>query len=349
MFYNSDNLDKISLNNDTKSLMDLIDSFEIEEDRLLNINLIIQNLCKKGNLLLIKDVLSKYYNNFRLCNSSFKYSCKSGNLELVKYLLQLDKLNINELINNIDSSFQNSCLSGNLELVTFLLDLFPNINISKYDELSFQSACLSRNIGLVKYLLLIKPNIDIYAYNNEAIKNACYSGSIEIVKYLFNLSNNNFYKTNSTLKRILICATQSCNLELFKYLLNKFKNLNNYNIDLSFNNETLFITACNSRNNELVKYLLEIKPDIDIHTKNSIKGKDYCFKLVCAKENMELVELLYRKNPYLIYKYSNLFTFLEELLDTKTRLIQNWWKEKLYNPHTERGRNFINNQIEWAF
>lgn len=351
MFYNSDKLDKIIKDNDKKSLTEFIDCFENENDSILNLNLIIQNLCKKGKLDIIKYLLSfdKYKNIFTQYIFSFEFACLSGNIELVKYLLRLDIININTLSENIDGSFHRACESGNIELVKFLLELFTSIDISYNEEMPFQDACRSGNIEMVKYLLEIKPDIDIFAYKNEAIKTACYCGSIEITKYLLELTqikDKNNSEFNFNIKKLLICTAQSCNLELFKFLLsNEFNN----NIDLSFNNETLLIIACNSRNNALVKYLIEIKPDIDIHTTNSIKGKDYCFKFVCAKKNMELVELFYRKNPYLIYKYRYLFTFLEELLDTKTRLIQDWWKEILYNPYKKIGKEFAEKQIEWAF
>ena len=358
MFYNSDKFYKIITDNDKKSLIELIDGFENVNDRILNLNLMIQSLCKKGKLDFVKFILSfdKYKNIFTQSTFSFEYACLSGNIELVKYLLQLDVLNINTLSENIDGSFHRACESGNIELVKFLLELFTCIDISYSDEIAFQDACRSGNIEMVKYLLEIKPDIDIFAYKNEAIKNACYSGSIEITKYLIELKQK-YYREHkqginiTDLKQLLICATQSRNLELFKFLLyNNFNNFNNFNnIDLLFNNETLLVTACNSRNNALVKYLLKIKPDIDIHTTNSIKGRDYCFKFVCAKKNMELVELFYRKNPYLIYKYSELFIFLEEILDIKTRLIQNWWKKILYNPHKKIGKEFAEKQIEWAF
>ena len=350
MFYNSRKLDKISIDNDKSLLIELIEKFENEQDKILNLNLIIQNLCKKGNLDLVKFLLSfsKYNIFFNKHIFLFENACLSGNIELVNYLLQLTIIDINELSEKIDSSFHRACQSGNIDLVKLLIELFPNIDISYNNEMPFQNACLSKNINIVKYLLKIKPNIDIFSYNNEAIKNACYCGSIEITNYLLELVKNNknivFSKFN--IKKLLICAAQSCNLELFKMLLSY--NVNN-NIDLSFNNETLLITACNSRNNELVKYLLEIKPDIDINTINNIKGKDYCFKFLCAKNNIELIELFYRKDPHLIYKYSHLFIFLEELLNNKTKIIQNWWKKILYNPHNKIGRKFVEKQIEWAF
>jgi ankyrin repeat protein len=129
------------------------------------------------------------------------YFCKSGNLELVKYLLSEDNAKIlPELLSDL-SSYDNSCIqyaceNGHIEVVKYLLseeivERFPYMDPSANDNHSLIYASLHGHIEIVKFLLseeimdrFPKAQIDPSADDNSAIGSAIEKGHSDIVKYL---------------------------------------------------------------------------------------------------------------------------------------------------------------------
>ncbi len=130
--------------------------------------------------------MDKY--NYKKDNKSFQKASSYGNLEVVKYLMSLDR------VYNIDPSASDNfairyaSVYGHLEVVKYLMSLDRGYNIdpSVYDNWAIREASYYGHLEVVKYLMSLDRgyNIDPSAYNNYAIRWASGKGHLEVVKYL---------------------------------------------------------------------------------------------------------------------------------------------------------------------
>ncbi len=133
--------------------------------------------------------MDKY--RYKKDNISFRNASQNGRLEVLKYLISLDREY------NIDpSSWDNYAIrwasgEGHLEVVKYLMsiDRVYNIDPSSWDNYAIRLASLKGNLELVKYLMSLdrEYNIDPSTQNNFAIKYASYNSHLEVVKYLSSL------------------------------------------------------------------------------------------------------------------------------------------------------------------
>jgi len=125
--------------------------------------------CCSGNMELIKYILTKSPKNNK---NQFLYTFLSKNLECVKFLYNIYK---NQLtLNDLNFALEDACKTGNIEIVKFLLSLNANnydaafISACQYGYLDivklfypyiknitngFQLACQCNNINVVKFLI----------------------------------------------------------------------------------------------------------------------------------------------------------------------------------------------------
>ena len=201
------------------------------------------------------------YNNY-----TFIYSCKSGNIELVKCLYDLILKSNGEIDIHFanELAFQNACKSGNLELVQWLWNFDEKINIHEYDDLAFNHACKSGNLKLVQWLWELgleiesKDGTKININSNELFSDACRSGNLELVQWLWKLSleieSKGGTRINTGFYYSFLQACRSGNLELVQWLYLILENntiVKNVFTDFLFN-------ACMSKNLELVKWLYNL-------------------------------------------------------------------------------------------
>jgi ankyrin repeat protein len=122
----------------------------------------------------------------------FINACATGNLELVKELLQDKNVDVNKLNESGWTAFHSACSGGHVEIVKLLL------NNERIDlkEISvggvLQSACSGGHFEIVK-MLLNNECIDLKKILvNSTIHNACYRGHFEIVDLLLKNGVNTF-------------------------------------------------------------------------------------------------------------------------------------------------------------
>jgi hypothetical protein len=106
--------------------------------------------------------------------------------------------------------------------------------------------------------------------------------------------------------------TIEINEELFKKIT-KMNYLNilkimlyiNPNINLSFDNEIIFITACENEYINIAKWLLHIKPNINISVNDN-----YIFKYACKNNKIKLMHFLYPLNKWSFHERGH-YDFIE--------------------------------------
>ena len=99
-------------------------------------------ICKKGDLQQVKEII-----NNKNINYIFDYCCYFGHLEIVKFLLSLEKTHGKiDIHSNNEDVFRVSCANGHLEIVKLLLNL-EKIYDKKFDLL------IDIDIEIIKYIM----------------------------------------------------------------------------------------------------------------------------------------------------------------------------------------------------
>lgn len=124
-------------------------------------------------------------------NNRLIESCKTGDLELVKYLLTSPKLKIHADIHyKDDDAFTTACDGGHLHIIKYLCtspELKEHVDIRSANDLGFVIACENNNLELVKYFLIssdLNSHADIHTYSNYALREICKRGHLELLEYL---------------------------------------------------------------------------------------------------------------------------------------------------------------------
>lgn len=141
----------------------------------IQLNRLFQQACNQGDLDLV-EYLWQTYKNFTL---DLDLTCCYGHLEVVKFLIRLIPFS------NISSqSFLNACYSGNVDLVKYLIYLDKTINVHVYEEQAFRYACTNGNLELVIYLIGLNRKINVNICDNWGLRMAHYNQHSHIVDYL---------------------------------------------------------------------------------------------------------------------------------------------------------------------
>ena len=138
-------------------------------------------------------------------NCTMNNAVRSGNLELVKYLIDQGVCVQHPKI------ILYAARSGNLEMVKFLISI--GFNIHEDNDRIISHAAMSGNIELARYL--INQGIDVDAESGKALRSCIAIKDIDMAKFLIScgadINNNNGY--------ILILAAKTGNVEFVKYLI----------------------------------------------------------------------------------------------------------------------------------
>ncbi|KAL6625919.1 ankyrin [Neocallimastix sp. 'constans'] len=118
-------------------------------------------------------------------NTPLFYACKSGNENLVKYLVKLGA-DVKKINHEKETPLFMACNSGNENLVKYLVELEVDITIeSTRGETALFNACKSKNEKIVK--LLIEHGADTNKENEWAetpLFFACKNGNEKMIEYL---------------------------------------------------------------------------------------------------------------------------------------------------------------------
>lgn len=117
-------------------------------------------------------------------------ACRTGDIQIVKLLLQLDDKIINFRTKNGRTILHVAALHGHLEIVQLLLEKYE-IDVNSKDKCGntpFHDAVCSANIDVVK--LLVAKNCDVSSVNYAELNSlhlAASEGLIEMIEYLVNV------------------------------------------------------------------------------------------------------------------------------------------------------------------
>ena len=247
-------------------------------------------VCERGDLLSAKYIYSKIKSDSY--NKALIISCKSGNVELVKWIYEtiIDKDRIDE--KTYIQSFYNACQSRNIEMISFIYEL--RMNSTSFLNSIFPSAIASNDLEIVIWVynkckehgISIDFNEDTGDMSLLAI--ACQSGNMKLVKWIIDLGGINIHINDDE------CFQQVCrsgNVELAMYLLELAKE-NGTTIDIHSDNDSAFENACRYNRLEMAIWLWDFVISLDDKIDLEEIDRDLLMD-ACEDDHLEIFKYLF--------------------------------------------------------
>jgi ankyrin repeat protein len=228
-----------------------------------------------GRLTVVKQLVSEDKSVIRTCRhkdrqnrafningSAIHYACRSGHLNIVKYLLQQDSTIINQLDAEDWTPLHYACNNGHLNIVKLLLEYNANVNLK--DNYLFQTPiqfAMYKQFEDIVYLL--DPNIKWTRRNVNEISS---KGNVSVFRnksdlflgrYILNenqIEQIEMFRKNPQSNAIELNQIQDVELDNMNVrirLTHDFKEHMNKTIELSSNdNDDLFLRSSTTSTNE---------------------------------------------------------------------------------------------------
>lgn len=142
------------------------------------------DVCKHNRLNILKwlvknlapTTIDKYYYNI-----TFHFACRSGNLDLAKWLVnECPEINYNVTDNE---TFRFACRNGHLDIAKWLQETWPKINHDEHRNLAFLWACQNGSLDVAKWLYELRP-VPYTHHTPEVFISACQNGHLTTAKWL---------------------------------------------------------------------------------------------------------------------------------------------------------------------
>lgn len=235
----------------------------------------IMNDCK-----LFEYILEKYPD----CNKSFVFEHDEW-----EFLSKNDIIKIYEKIPDykIDNYlFVRFIVCINDDDIEFTKFLFSKINCKLeelFEDINFTFE--EDKVLLAEYLKKAKPNIFLeYFFLQEAIDN----WDVNKIKVFFTINEEYIVDSELFIEIFRICCDT---YECFEFIEELYNN-NYYNIDLSYDNESILKIIIDRSSSDYFEWLLENNPDIDITFDNH-----YAFRGACRLNKTTIVRLIIDMRP----------------------------------------------------
>lgn len=154
-----------------------------------------------------------------------QYAAKHGNLELVKYLVEVQKVDIEArgtYITKVNTALSRAVSDGHYDIAEYLIKSKASIdpNLSNGQQLLLAEAVNPGSLKMVTFLAEKGASVVDHRGNSHALQSALEIGNLEIVKYLLQKGAN----VNEVLyEPAIITAARNGNLDLFLFLANDLK------------------------------------------------------------------------------------------------------------------------------
>ena len=307
-----------------KYVFNLINTNNITIDDNLKTEMIIL-LCKKNNLEVAQYVYDTLKNktlnldeNIITTENFITTILYSINIDLVQWILEIFKLNKNELINSyINQNILSTIIyifKDNKKKIKFLDWLFDENDITKFITTKTLIACIKTfNLDIIDYIYDKKP----LQLNYKILKNIYTIGNVNILKWYLN--KKPIYSNDILLK----CFTTACikgKYDIALYTYNKYKLELSKNVYIKIFKKSYLTNNC-----RIIFWLYSIKPDnirlyLDYEWINLCRTGNYQlirwtlnyskninvniwqgFKEAIIYGNLQIVKLLYEYNSNLLY------------------------------------------------
>lgn len=186
---------------------------------------------KSGNLNLVKYLLENHHVDIEsqsfylgLRNTALSRAAEEGHEDVVKYLISKGA-NLNPQVAN--SNILNCAIdSMKLSVVMLLVEAG-----TKIDDFNLQSALKKGVLDIVQYLLKKRPGMKAHMYSSPPACLAVGSGNVVLVKYLEKYESldlfekHHYWDSDDSISGLIMAAASSHSIEMMKFLLDE-KELN---------------------------------------------------------------------------------------------------------------------------
>lgn len=161
--------------------------YEISEEYSLDKQIVFNDSCRSGNLNLVK-FLHKKWNDVKIEFKSISHACTTGNLELVIWLYENSSENIN-IHQDEEDLYIHACGSGNHNLVLWIYEKCHGIiDLNIQNQLGFVKCCRFGNLKTAKWIYdKTQKRIDIHPKNFTSFREACHSGHLDVLKWMYEI------------------------------------------------------------------------------------------------------------------------------------------------------------------
>jgi ankyrin repeat protein len=264
--------------------------------------IIVMYVTNINTLILILDKINPKYLQIDMdkitdgrWNNCLMLACyRNSNIEIIKYLVEEMKMNVNHCNPLYLYPLILACSKNtNLEIIKYLIgkSRIPVTQYDKYGRNCLMAACYENtNIEIIKYLIEdVKMDITVNDYQgNNCLLLACYRNtSLVIIKYLIEDKKMNTSRNKHKMSYLTAACSTNSNLDIIKYLINDLQMDTNH---ITYDDYNCLLFACNSNNVEIVKYLIEdVGMDLNCVTKKS----NNCLTIACIhNKNKHVIKYL---------------------------------------------------------
>ena len=146
--------------------------------------------------------------------------CKRGYTDIVKYLYENKKEELNKRVIN-NEAFLHSSSHNHMELTKWLFENLDNIYVDLNDNWSFRRCCKNGYLTMAKWLYELYPKMNIYSLNYLSLKWCASDGRLDTLKWLHSLNND---IPNRIYDEMMFFAIKYKNQNIIDWLLEINKN-----------------------------------------------------------------------------------------------------------------------------
>lgn len=231
-----------------------------------------------------QKILHNVLTYYQVFNDFLKNAGKSGNIDIVKIIIDFLKLKGNYYY--LENAMYGACISGHLDVVKFAIKKCSYLSINK----GILLACKGGHLSIVKYLIpkhAKKHTNYLRDYLGECLMDSCEGGHIDVINYILEKGINNGIDKISNLNQGLVGACRGNKMDIVELMI--LKGCTDWHAGL--------VGACDGGYLDVVKFM------ISKGGKGATDLKDG-FVAACAKNHSKVAEYIFMLDPQL-YKYDH--------------------------------------------
>jgi len=208
----------------------------------------LQNACDTGDIDRIKFIIDT--NQVTDITDILLYSCRIGNLDIVKYLINIGA----DYKVSIEKALTTASFYGHLEITKYLVDKGTDnkielVNIDNSKALCF--AAEKGNLEIVNYL--VEAGANIHIYGGYPLYQSAGNGHLLVVKYLVEAGANIHDRNDQALKSAII----GNHSHVVKYLVENGADVHIGFLEFNYKKHSPLMWACSIGNYDMVKCIIE--------------------------------------------------------------------------------------------
>ena len=246
--------------------------------------------CRSGNINMVQYLANINDVSFQDVNGMPAILCSSlsGHYDIVRYLIENHKINLNTCNIIGENILHMACCSGNIQLVKYLI-IDKAMDTSVKDYIGRTLLHHAANVPLVK--LLEKYPVDPHQGDKRGylpMHAAAKEGHTDIIRHFLSQCHVNVAMQTVNGYNVVHCATENGHYHTTEYLSTVYID----GFSVPDNDGVLPIhTACQSGNIQLVEYLVDEGCDI----RSLTNSHQSCAMFACMSGNLHLLKLLASK------------------------------------------------------